>query len=176
MISWHRLSCSSSFVWTFWAFKRWLGRFAMLAFVSTWRQRHLAAAAAKHSPPKFRSKTCRDTIFDIFDIVLQFLRFFFDIFDTFCSLSFIEIAQKIYLAQNIVRIVRFPFCPPLNEREWDSSKKRNVYLSRIPIYKAALYFSEYSDKWVRKFLITFESKTEGRNIFRRKNPHFSSSA
>ena len=53
---------------------------------------------------------------------------------------------------------------------------RNVYLSRIPIYKAESYFSEYSEKRFRKFLITFESKTEARNIFRRKNPHFSSSA
>ena len=66
MISWHRLSCSSTFVWSFWArgqclVKGWLGRLAMLAFVSTRRQRHLAAAAKL--TPEILSKVRFDTVF-----------------------------------------------------------------------------------------------------------------
>ena len=80
MISWLRLSRSSTFVWSFWArgqclVKGWLGRLALLAFVSTGRERHLAAAT-KPSPPKFISKVRFDTVFDILRKFCSFCVFF----------------------------------------------------------------------------------------------------
>ena len=120
MISWHRLSRSSTFVWSFWArgqclAKRCFGRLTMLAYVSTGRGRHLAAAT-KPSPPKFISKVRFDTVFDILRKFCSFCVFFSIFSIQFCAVRFIERYNWNFVAQNIVRIVRFPLCPPLIQR------------------------------------------------------------
>ena len=63
-----------------------------LAFVSTERERHLAAAA-KPSPPKFISKVRFDTVFDILRKFCSFCVFFFDIFDTILRSAFYRAIQ-----------------------------------------------------------------------------------
>ena len=77
-----------------------------LAFVSTGRERHLAAAA-KPSPPKFISKVRFDTVFDILRKFCSFCVFFSIFSIQFCAVRFIERYNSNFVAQNIVR---FPLC------------------------------------------------------------------
>ena len=141
MISWHRLSRSSTFVWSFWAqgwclCKRWLE----LRALRTCLRRLKSAIERPIRPPLHSHETAIDGIWMALDGIFCRYPKFFDGVSKIYRVRNIDRWQKNFAIENIASIVRFSFCRPVDRMTSQKVTKINIFFVTVWEMNKQLWF------------------------------------